>query len=1002
MKVKNRNGDLIPVRLDEITDRITKLSYGLDMNVIDPVKITLELTDQIYNGIPTSVIDSFAASICHSKSVEHPHFNILASRLIISDHHKNIDILANMQFSQVCELLYNNTDQLGNLSPLISERMYKIIKKYGNVINSMIVHERDFDFDYFGFKTLYKGYLLKAGGVVVETPQHMLMRVAIGIHGKIDENGEVSEETFAEIKDTYDRTSQKLFTHATPTLFNAGTKNQQMLSCFLLGIDDNIDSIFKVLSDTAKISKWAGGVGIHPTAIRGNGAYIRGTGGSSDGIVPMLKVFNDTARYINQGGKRSGSFAMYLEPWHSDVQEFLKCRLPHGSEETRAKDLFYAMWIPDIFMRRIIDDKEWSLMDPSECPGLDDVYGEEFDKLYEKYETEGSIVKTIQARDLMNQIIALQIETGNPYMCYKDSVNKKNNQKNIGTIKSSNLCVAPETRILTKNGYINIVDLKDKEIEIWNGWEWSTVKVRQTGTNQKLVKVSLSNGSVLYCTEYHNFWIEIFNNNTKVEARNLKKMNKIIPFNLPDKFFDYDNWLIEEKALNSKYENGYYIVPSYNKAVLMDTLLDMQFYGINCFIKNEGDLYNLYVPEQDMKNNFDIFVVSVEDDGRYDDTYCFTEPLRGTGMFEGILTGQCAEIMEYSDTKKYACCVLGSMVLPSYVLNDVFDHDKLGENVRILTRNLNKIIDVNYYPVKETETSSMSERAIGIGVQGLADVFFKLKLPYDSEEAIKLDKEIAETIYYNALSESVKLSKLYGHYETYKGSPMSKGQFQFDLWELFPTSSTKTISVSHSKRHDWEKLRREIKKYGVRNSLVSAWMPTASTSQIMGSVAESFEPITSNCYIRGTKAGEFIQLNQYLANDLIKEGLWKPNMKDILLETRGSIQKLEWIPDRIKNLYKTVWEIKQKILIDHSLARSPYIDQSQSLNLYFETGDFKKILYSHIYGWENGLKTGSYYIRTQPASNAASFTKENINVIEEDNIEENNDEEEEGCLMCSS
>lgn len=797
MRVKNRNGELVPVRLDEITDRITKLSYGLDTTIIDPVKITLELADKIYDGISTSVIDSFAAEICHSKVAEHPHFNILASRLIVSDHHKNIEIMANMKFSQVCELLYNNTDQLGNISPLISDNLYKVVTKYKNVINDMVVNERDFSFDYFGFKTLYKMYLKKVGKKVVETPQHMLMRNAIGLHGQLNENGELTNEDFFKIQETYDLTSQKMFTHATPTLFNSGTERNQLSSCFLLGIDDNIESIFKVLSDSAKISKWAGGIGIHPTAVRSDGAYIRGTGGSSDGIIPMMKVFNDTSRYINQGGKRAGSFAMYLEPWHADIEEFLKCKLPHGDENRRAKDLFYAMWNCDIFMERVRDGKDWSLMDPSECPGLDDLYGEEFNKQYEKYESEGRIVKTVQARNLMDQIIASQIETGNPYMCYKDAVNKKSNQKNVGTIKSSNLC---------------------------------------------------------------------------------------------------------------------------------------------------------------------------------------------------------AEIMEYSDSSKYACCVLGSMVLSSYVIDDKFDFDALGKNVRVLTRNLNKIIDINYYPVPETKLSNMSERPIGVGVQGLADVFFKLKIPYDSEEAIKLDAAIAETIYYYALSESMELSKIHGPYETFKGSPISKGQFQFDLWEAFPTSKLKVHKINHSGKYDWEKLRKDIKKHGVRNSLTTAWMPTASTSQIMGSVSESFEPITSNCYVRKTKAGDFIQLNHFLANDLIKAGLWRPNMKDILLETRGSIQNLEWIPEDIKKLYKTVWETKQKSLIDHSLARAMYIDQSQSLNLYFETGDFKKIYNSHMYGWENGLKTGSYYIRTQPASNAASFTKEKI---EEDPNEEENIEEGD-CLMCSS
>jgi ribonucleotide reductase alpha subunit len=1003
MRVKNRNGELVPVRLDEITDRITKLSYGLDSAVIDPVKITLELADKIFDGISTSVIDSFAAEICHSKVVDHPHFNILAGRLVVSDHHKNIEIIADMKFSQTCYLLYNNTDQLGNISPLVSHNLYKAVTKYKNVFNDMVVDDRDFSFDYFGFKTLYKMYLKKVGKVVVETPQHMLLRNAIGLHGKLNESGELTDDDFSKIKETYDLTSQKMFTHATPMLFNSGTERNQLSSCFLLPIDDDINSIFKVLSDSAKISKWAGGIGIHASAIRSDGAYIRGTGGCSDGIVPMLKVFNDTAKYINQGGKRSGSYAMYLEPWHADIQEFLKCKLPHGDENRRAKDLFYALWIPDIFMERVRDGKEWSLMDPSECPGLNDLYGEEFNKEYERYESEGRVVKTLEARELMDQIISLQIETGNPYMCYKDAVNKKSNQKNVGTIKSSNLCVVPETRILTKEGWYEISTLENKNVEVWNGEQWSNTIVKKTGENQKIIKVTLNNGSIIQCTPYHEFWKKnslYAESYVKIEAQQLSKGDKLLTANLPKpkKYFDYDEWLINDIAKSSKHENNMYIIPSYNKNHLVNMMLYLQYNGIYSHINEMDGIYNLYVPDEsnkDYNEKYEVYVMNIEDEKRISDTYCFTEELRHMGMFEGILTSQCSEIMEYSDTNKYACCVLGSMVLPSYVINDKFDFDTLGKNVRVLTKNLNKIIDINYYPVPETKTSNMSERPIGIGIQGLADVFFKLKIPYDSELAIKLDSEIAETIYYNALLESMELSKINGPYETYKGSPISKGQFQFDLWEEFPTSKLKPYAVKHSKKYDWDKLKKEIKKHGVRNSLVSAYMPTASTSQIMGSFSESFEPITSNCYVRKTKAGDFIQLNHFLANDLIKAGLWKSNMKDILLETRGSIQNLDWIPDNIKNIYKTVWEMKQKSLIDHSLARASYIDQSQSLNLYFETGDFKKIYNSHMYGWESGLKTGLYYLRTQPAINAASFTKKN-------STEETEEIEETDCLMCSS
>jgi ribonucleoside-diphosphate reductase alpha subunit len=1158
--------------------------------------------------------------------------------LIIGDHQKTIQIIANLKFSQVCQILYNNTDQMGEISPLISEEMYNMSIEYKDLIDNMIDDKRDFLIDYFGFKTLAKSYLLKVANKVVETPQHMFMRVALGEHGrfkyqdKVNSKGEIIEvgatlePDFELIKETYDLESMKFFTHATPTLYNAGTRRPQFFSCFLNGMDDSLKSIYKVLGDCADISKWSGGIGLHIHEIRSNQAYIRGTGGRSDGIVPMLKVYNDTARYVNQcfaketiipttnglkrfdeivigdsvitgkgtveyvskifrtsnlddsklfgitikhsieptwvtgshpiyciqdqakeldyydisnrlekgiieadfvavkdlkiddflgfpipmyeqdipeytkedcrffgvmlgdghiskdgdqayicgnpekddfnfynnyllstgckitkterndkyhrltftpqtasmfkfgrvhlyqedekhihssflhlpiekalqivygvletdghigndiketeivlemtsknvidsikyillragvltsgsivdrvgeshetekgiitskkiayrlripkikvicdllglkyssekstqfcynnyifsrikriesklykgavydletlgpehtyltplgiahngGGKRSGSFAIYLETWHADIQDFLKCKLPHGDENRRARDLFYALWISDLFMERVKANESWSLMCPSECPGLADVYGKDFKKLYEKYEKEGRVVKSISAQELWYEILKSQIETGTPYMTYKDAANYKSNQKNVGTIKSSNLC---------------------------------------------------------------------------------------------------------------------------------------------------------------------------------------------------------SEIMEYSDTEKYACCVLASMVLPTYVVpapitkphakskkstkdkteeieeievdllipvketkaskkkieeNEVdviqpeliFDHAKLGEVVKVVTRNLNKLIDLNYYPVEETRVSNMSERPIGIGIQGLADVFFKLGMPYDSPEAIKLDREIMETIYYYAISASMELSKKDGPYPTFKGSPISKGHFQFDLWKEFPTSKEHIPEILHSGRYDWDKLRREVKKHGVRNSLVTALMPTATTSQIMGSAMEAFEPITSNCYARRVKAGEFMVVNPYLAADLIKLGLWNENMRNNLLQTRGSVQNIPEIPKKLKDIYKTVWEIQQKVLIDHSIARGPYVDQSQSLNLYFADGNQEMITKAHFYGWSRGLKTGSYYIRTKPSTNSASFTMTKEEEPEKEKERSPNrksaieiTEEEDQCNSCGS
>lgn len=890
MRVKKRDGTLVPVRLDEITDRIASLSKDLDQKVIDPVKITLEVVEKIHDGISTSLIDSFTAEICHTKAIEHPHFNILASRLIIGDHQKTIQIIANLKFSEVCKLLYTNTDQLGEQSSLISDELYNMSQDDKEIIDNMIDHGRDFLLDYFGFKTLTKNYLLKVAGKVVETPQHMFMRVALGIHGKFKlpptslteklnkivqelsnkgipedqikslsikllelatgktsdfklDDGKLYEADYQLVKETYDLLSMKYFTHATPTLYNAGTRWPQFFSCFLKGMADSLTgqnnntqgSIYTTLEKVAEISKRSGGIGIHVHEIRANGSYIRGTGGKGDGIVPMLKVYNDTARYVNQGGRRSGSFAIYLEPWHADIRDFLKLGLKHGDQNRRAPDLFYAMWIPDLFMERVKNNEPWSLMCPSECPGLANVYGKDFKKLYERYEKEGRVVDTINAQDLWHEILKSQIETGTPYMTYKDAANYKSNQKNVGIIKSSNLC---------------------------------------------------------------------------------------------------------------------------------------------------------------------------------------------------------SEIMEYSDTEKYACCVLASLVLPTYVVpvpvketkpkkskdqkkdesesepEMMFDHEKLAEVVKVVCRNLNKLIDLNYYPVEETRRSNMSERPIGIGIQGLADVFFKLGLPYDSEEAIKLDKEIMETIYFAALSSSMELSKKDGPYATFKGSPISKGQFQFDLWKEFPTNKEQVPEISHSGRYDWDKLKREIKKHGVRNSLVTALMPTATTSQIMGSASESFEPITSNCYTRRVKAGEFLLINPYMAADLVKAGVWNEDMRQKLLSTRGSLQSIPEIPQKLKDIYKTVWEIQQKVLIDHSVARAPYVDQSQSLNLYFADGNQDKITKAHFYGWSRGLKTGSYYIRTKPAANAASFTltKEEERPVEKESHERSplkkapvvDLSSEEACTSCGS
>lgn len=792
MKVKKRDGTLVPVRLDEITDRITNLCNDLDIKVVDPMKITIEVIEKMKDNMSTSELDTHAAEICHAKTMLHPHFNVLASRLIVSDHHKNCKIEADLKFSNVCKILYNNLDQVGKQSPLISHELYEMSQTHSDIINNMVVDDRDFLFDYFGFKTLYNSYLIKCNGKVIETPQHMIMRNALGHWGKVKtQEGKIYEHNFDRVKETYDLISQKYFTHATPNLYNAGTPNPQLISCFLLGIDDSLNSIYKTLADCAQISKWSGGIGLHVSDIRGQKSYIRGTGGNADGLEPMLKVYNDTAVYVNQGGRRPGSFAIYVEQWHPDIEKILEYRLP--TEEYIKKgcgDLFYAMWTSDLFMKRVEKNQNWSLMCPSECPGLSDVYGNDFKKLYEKYESEGKVRATVKAIDIWNKIMKSQIESGGPYMLYKDAVNLKSNQKNVGTIKSSNLC---------------------------------------------------------------------------------------------------------------------------------------------------------------------------------------------------------CEINEYSDTSKYACCVLASVVLAQYVKkvngSNIFDHNLLYSVVRVIVRNLNRVIDINFYPVPETRVSNESERPLGLGVQGLADVFFMMKYPYDSKEALTLDSEIFETIYFAAITESVELAKIDGPYSTFKGSPLSKGEFQFDLWEKH--SGTK---IEHSGRWDWNSMRKEVIKHGTRNSLLLAPMPTASTGQIMGSAAEAFEPITSNAYARNTNAGSFILLNKYLTEELIKLGIWDDSMKNSLLKGRGSLKNIKKIPDDIKKVYKTVWEIKQKILIDHSVARGVYIDQSQSLNLFFESPTYESLTKAHFYGWKQGLKTGSYYIRSKPEVKSASFTYESDK--EEHTDHEKSDHEE--------
>ena len=749
MEVTKRDGAKERVKLDKILNRVKKQSYGLNMDYIEPMEIAKKVIHGLYDGISSVELDTLAAETAAALTPTHPDYSILASRICVTSLHKRTP----KSFSSVIDQLYNYVDpKTGLKAPMIADDVYDIIMKNSKDIDSQIIADRDLDYDYFGFKTLEKSYLLKIDGLPAERPQQMLMRVAIGIH----------KEDLASAYKTYDLMSQGYFTHATPTLFNAGTRRPQLSSCFLVSMDgDSIQGIYKTLSDVAQISKNAGGIGLHIHNVRGTGAYIRGTNGTSNGIIPMLKVFNETARYVDQGGgRRKGSFAIYLEPWHCDVEDFLNLRKNHGKEEMRARDLFLALWTPDLFMQRVKEDGEWTLFSPDEAPGLDDVYGEDFVKLYTKYEEEGRGRKTIKAQELWYKIIEAQIETGTPYMLYKDAANIKSNQKNLGTIKSSNLCT---------------------------------------------------------------------------------------------------------------------------------------------------------------------------------------------------------EIMEYSDSKETAVCNLASIALPKFIIpgkKPKYDLNALKDIAYTATINLNRVIDVNYYPTKETKTSNMKHRPIGIGVQGLADTFAILKIPFESDEAKTLDRDIFEAIYYGAMCASVDLAEKEGAYQTFKGSPLSKGLFQFDLWNESPST-----------RWDWEELRERVLTHGARNSLLLAPMPTASTSQILGN-NECFEPFTSNIYIRKTLSGEFPVVNKHLVKDLVKLNMWDDNLRDKIIINNGSVQDIAEIPDEIKIIYKTAWEMSQKIIIDHAAARAPFICQSQSMNLFVQDANFAKLSSAHFYGWDKGLKTGSYYIRTKAATTA--------------------------------
>ena len=931
MYVIKRDGRKEEVSFDKVLRRIQASGRGLEVNA---VLIAQKVLARIYDGVRTSELDELAAHLASAASTAQADYGTLAARIAISNHQANT-------VSDFAEVIHTLSTQIhpktGKPIRYIAEELQAVVEANAETINTHIDHERDFLFDYFGFKTLERAYLLKdSSGKVIERPQHMWMRVALGIWGADLDNA----------FKTYDLMSTKMFTHATPTLFNAGTPSPQLSSCYLLAVDDDsIAGIYKTLSDSAKISKHAGGIGIHIHNIRAKGSLIHGTNGASNGIVPMLRVFNSTARYVDQGGgRRNGSFAIYLEPWHDDVEDFLKLKLNTGSEEERARDLFYALWVPDLFMERVEAGADWTLFCPAEAPGLADVWGDEFRALYERYEAEGRGRRRIPAQQLWFSILSAQIETGTPYLVYKDAANRKSNQQNLGTIKSSNLCVAPETLILTDQGEVAIRDVVGQQVRVWNGDAWSETTVVQTGVNQPLMKVVIRDAivgneyrySTIECTPYHKFIMQYPVGEPltyRVDAKDLTEGNIL-----------------------------------------------------KCWIGPDGIIHNS-------------LVVSVTQTGRTDDTYCFNEPINHAGVFNGILTGNCSEIIEYSSPEETAVCNLASIVLPSYVdaKRKVFDFDRLRAVVSQIVRNLDRVIDINFYPTPETRRSNFRHRPIGIGVQGLADVLALMRHPWESEAAAELNQRIFEHLYYAAVETSAALAVEKGSYESFHGSPASQGKLQPDLWAKQPlTAIDGTL--------DWDGLRAAATR-GLRNSLLVAPMPTASTSQIMGS-NEAIEPFTSNIYTRRTLAGEFIVVNRYLMSDLAKFDLWDETMKQKIIAHNGSIQNISEIPEGLKRLYKTAWEIKQRTLIDMAAARGAFVCQSQSLNLFVPDPNFAKLTSMHFYGWKSGLKTGIYYLRTKAPAAAQKFTvdPELLLAVEADKAKRRAEQlaTEEGCLNCSS
>ena len=1146
--VINRHNKIVPLDFNRILNRLNSLKTmepSLHVNVGLIAQNTIKL---MINNISTRELDNISANICASMITVHPDYGTLASRIEISNLHKE----TNDDYYQMLLELNDYKNENNEPIKLVDDKLILFANNYSELIQKKVNYNLDFNFSYFGIKTLKKSYLLKHNLSnnnikILERPQHLYLRVSIGIYfNKIDENGYTNEYTLEDIFNTYKLLSEHYYTHATPTLFNGGTPRQALSSCFLLEIGDNLEGIYKTLSDTAKISKWSGGIGVHCSQVRAKNSLIKSTNGRSEGIIPMLKVYNDSALYVSQGGgKRKGSTAVYLEPWHPDIFDFLDLKKPIGDEYLRARDLFLAMWIPDLFMKRLklaIQTNKtvyWSLFCPNIAIGLADKYGDEFEELYIKYENEQKYNEQVDITLLWKKILEIQMESGTPYLMFKDQVNKKCNQNNLGTIKSSNLCVSENTLILTKKGYYPIKDLANKDVEVWNGSEFSLSSVRKTNVNQELLSISTDDGCELKCTPYHKFYIVSGSRNDKhiiKEAGELKTGDRLVKCDFPviegNKDFDfkypYTHGLYCADGTDHKYDNGerrYANIDLYHekqkllsyveysrtntindkcnklRIVLNDDInqkfdvpinasLDNKLHWLAGYCDGDGtftysnpnnliglqissihqdflmnvkllcntlgtnpkitlnrkeclqlmpdnkgngelkeykckeiyrllftssDTYKLFItlklPTNRLIHNSIkslnnkskyIRISSIEKVDGLHDTYCFNEPKEHKGIFNGIITGNCSEINIYTDKDNIGVCNLASISLPKFVETSAngivfYNYQKLYEITKIIIKNLNQVIDNNVYPVPEGKLSDSKNRPLGLGVQGLADVFFKFKIPFTSNKAKEINKLIFETIYFASVESSCELAQKNGSYKSYNNSMVSKGQLQFDLWGVTPSSMW-----------NWDKLRINISKYGLYNSLLTALMPTASTSQIMGNY-EMFEPITSNMFTRNTLSGTYQIINKYLITDLLELNIWNDQLKQKIIANNGSVQNIDEIPKELKDIYMTVWELKQKDLIDMDVDRSAYVCQSSSSNRYMSQPNNNKLTSMYMYCWNKGLKTGCYYLRSKSGADAIKFNVD-VNILKEHQLKQlkqkqellNTAVEEEECTVCSA